>query len=154
MRHLDDVTEAIIGEAIRIHRDLGPGLLEAVYERILARALFRGGFSVARQRLTAFEYDGMRFENAMRRDLVVENQVLVELKSMDRLAAVHRKQVLTYLRLSGYRVGLLINFGAPTLREGLHRIVNALPAAASPRLRVNQSRMEAEATPNRQNGDP
>lgn len=104
------------GAAIRIHRDLGPGLLEAVYERILARALYRDGFSVARQRLTVFEYDGMSFENAIRLDLA-ENQVIVELKSMEHLAGVHRRQVLTYLQLSGYRIGLLINFGAPTLRR-------------------------------------
>ena len=91
----------------------------------------------------AFEYDGMRFENVLRLDLVVENCVVVELKSMERMAPVHKKQVLTYLRLSGHRLGLLINFGAPTLRTGLHRIVNDLPPAASPRLSVNTTPAES-----------
>ena len=124
---IDEVTDAIIGEAIRIHRDLGPGLLESVYEMILARALIRRGLVVERQRLTAFEYDGMHFENVLRLDLVVENTVVVELKSVDKLAPVHGKQLLKYLRLSGHAIGLLINFGAPTLRQGLRRIVNNLP---------------------------
>jgi iron complex transport system substrate-binding protein len=136
---VDDVTDAIIGAAIRIHRDLGPGLLETVYEMILARALARAGLVVERQRLTAFEYDGMHFENVLRLDLVVENLVAVELKSVEKLAPVHGKQLLTYLRLSGYSVGLLINFGAPTLKQGLRRVVNDLPQGASTRLRLSQA---------------
>lgn len=138
MAGVDDVTDAIIGAAIRIHRDPGPGLLEGVYEMILARALVRAGLVVERQRLTAFEYDGMRFENVLRLDLVVENLVVVELKSLEKLAPVHGKQLLTYLRLSGYAVGLLINFGAPTLRQGLRRVVNDLPKGISTRLRLSQ----------------
>lgn len=135
---LDDVTGTIIEEAIRIHRDIGGGLLESVYETILARALIRRGLRVARQVIITFEYDGILFDEGLRADMVVEERVIVELKSVERTAPVHTKQLLTYLRLSGHRVGLLLNFGAPTMKEGLHRIVNDLPFSASPRLRVNQ----------------
>jgi GxxExxY protein len=138
MRELDDITGGIVDASLRIHRDLGPGLLESVYETILARVLDKRGFHVQRHRAFRFEYEGIVFEEAFRPDLVVEHQVIVELKSVERLAPVHSKQLLTYLRLTNRSVGLLINFGAATLREGLHRIVNRLPASAAPRLRVNR----------------
>jgi GxxExxY protein len=138
MRELDDITGGIVDASLRIHRDLGPGLLESVYEAVLARALEQRGFQVARQQAIRFEYDGIVFEEGFRTDLLVDNRVIVELKSVERLAAVHSKQLLTYLKLMNIPVGLLINFGAATLREGLHRIVNGLPASASPRLRVNR----------------
>ncbi|HSC71562.1 MAG TPA: GxxExxY protein [Candidatus Methylomirabilis sp.] len=138
MRELDDITGGIVDASLRIHRDLGPGLLESVYETILARVLDKRGFHVQRHQAFRFEYEGMVFEEAFRPDLVVEHQVIVELKSVERLAPVHSKQLLTYLRLTNRSVGLLINFGAATLREGLHRIVNGLHPSASPRLRVNQ----------------
>jgi GxxExxY protein len=139
MKELNDITGAIVHTALKIHRDLGPGLLESVYEIVLARALAERGFQVDRQKVIRFEYDGMVFEEGFRTDLLVESRVIVELKSVEKLAPVHSKQVLTYLRLMNLPVGLLINFGASTLKEGLHRIVNSLPASASPRLRVNQS---------------
>ena len=139
MRDLDDITEAIIDAAIHIHRDLGPGLLESVYEAVLARALEKRGLHVARHTAVRFEYDGLAFDEGFRTDLLVEHQVIVELKSVERLAPVHGKQLLTYLRLMNKRVGLLINFGGNTLKEGLRRIVNDLHPSASPRLRVNQS---------------
>ena len=135
---LDDISGAIVDSSVRIHRDLGPGLLESVYEVVLASALARRGLRVERQKPIHFEYEGFVFVEAFRADIVVEDQVIVELKSGERLAPVHSKKLLTYLRLTDKRVGLLINFGAPTLKEGLHRIVNHLPASASPRLRVNQ----------------
>jgi GxxExxY protein len=138
MRELDDITGGIVDASLRIHRDLGPGLLESVYETILARVLDKRGFHVQRHQAFRFEYEGMVFEEAFRPDLVVEHQVIVELKSVERLAPVHSKQLLTYLRLTNRSVGLLINFGAATLREGLHRIVNGLHPSASPRLRVNR----------------
>ena len=134
---LDDITGAILDASLKIHRELGPGLLESVYEAVLARALERRGFKVERQKVIRFEYDGMVFEEGLRLDLLVEGVVVVELKSVENLAPVHSKQVLTYLRLMNLSVGLLINFGAATLKEGLHRIVNNLPSAASPGLRVN-----------------
>ena len=124
--------------ALRIHRELGPGLLESVYEAILARALENRGFRVDRQRAIRFAYDGLVFEEGFRADLVVEDRVIVEVKSVEQLARAHSKQLLTYLKLTNTRVGLLINFGAPTLREGLRRVVNGFEPSAVSRLRVNQ----------------
>jgi len=123
---------------LRLHRDLGPGLLESVYEAVLARALQKREFHVERQKAIQFEYDGMTFEGAFRVDLLVEHRVVVELKSVEREAPVHSKQLLTYLRLMHLPVGLVINFGCATLKEGLNRVVNDLDSSASPRLRVNQ----------------
>ena len=105
---LDDITDAIIDESIRAHRDLGPGLLESVYEAVLVRALQRRGLRVERRKAVQFEYDGMMVEEGSRADLLVEDQVIVELKSVEKLARVHGKQLLTYLRLARKPVGLLI----------------------------------------------
>jgi GxxExxY protein len=135
---LDDITGAIVDSAMKIHIDLGPGLLESVYEMVLAKALQRRGFQVERQKPIRFEYDGIWFEEGFRVDLLVEGRVIVELKSVEKLAPVHSKQLLTYLRLMNLPVGLLINFGEATLKQGLHRVVNKLDSSASPRLRVNQ----------------
>ena len=137
MHALDDITGAIIDSALKVHRELGPGLLESVYEAVLAREVERRGFRVKRQWPVRIEYDGLVFEEGFRADLVVEARVVVELKSVERLAPVHSKQLLTYLRLMHLEVGLLINFGNATLKEGLHRVVNGLSPSASPRLRVN-----------------
>ena len=139
MRELDDITGAIIDAAIQIHRDLGPGLLESVYEAVLCRALEKRGFSVERQVPIRFGYDGLVFEEGFRADLMVDGQVIVELKSIERTAPVHSKKLLTYLRLTEQPVGLLLNFGANTLVEGLRRVVNDLAPSASSCLRVNQS---------------
>lgn len=135
---VDEITGAIIDESIKIHRDLGPGLLESVYEIVLARALQRRGFDVERQRAINFEYDGLIFENAFKLDLLVEGLVVVELKSVENFAPVHFKQLLTYLRLMKLPVGLLLNFGAATLKEGLKRVVNDLDAYSPSQLRINQ----------------
>jgi len=135
---LDDITGAAIDAAIRIHRDLGPGLLESVYQQVLAAVLKRRGLLVQRQHSLTFTYDGMEFDNGFRIDLLVEGRVIIELKSVERTAHVHTKQLLTYLRLTNLRVGLLLNFGAGTMKEGIKRVVNDLPPSASPRLRVNQ----------------
>ncbi|HEY3639131.1 MAG TPA: GxxExxY protein [Rhizomicrobium sp.] len=134
---LDDITGEIVDSAYKLHKDLGPGLLESVYEVILARELERRGLRAARQESVSFDYDGLHFRDCLRVDLLVESRVVVEIKSVERLLPVHPRQLLTYLRLMHLRVGLLINFGAPTFREGLQRIVNELPPSASPRLRVN-----------------
>jgi GxxExxY protein len=138
-RDLDEVTGVIIDASIKLHQALGPGLLESVYEVILSRDLERRGLRVERQKLIRFEYDGLVFEDGLRLDILVDGIVVVELKSVESLAPVHKKQLLTYLRLMNLPVGLLLNFGAPTLKEGLHRVVNNLSPSASPRLRVNQS---------------
>ena len=136
---LDDITGGIVDAAYRLHTGLGPGLLESVYETVLARDLARRGFQVERQKIVAFDYDGMHFADSFRIDLLIDSAVVVEIKSVERLMPVHPKQVLTYLRLLNLPVGLLINFGAPTLKEGVHRVVNGLVPSASPRLRVNRS---------------
>jgi len=138
MRDLDEITGAIVNSAMKIHMDLGPGLLESVYEVLLARALEKQGLRVERQRDVSFVYDGVGFELGFRIDLLIEGLVVIELKSLEKLAPVHSKQLLTYLRLMNLPVGLLINFGGVTLKEGLHRIVNQLPPSASQALRVNR----------------
>jgi iron complex transport system substrate-binding protein len=135
---LDDTTGAIIDAAYKLHVEIGPGLLESVYEAILARDLARRGLRVARQVPISFTYEDMLFQDAFRIDLLVEDEVVVEIKSVEKFNPVHPKQLLTYLRLMHQPVGLLINFGAPTLKEGVQRVVNRLESSASPRLRVNQ----------------
>ncbi len=127
----DEITGSIIDDAMRLHRDLGPGLLESVYGAILGTMLIGKGLSVERQKRVTFEYAGLRFDEGLRIDLLVEGCVVVELKSVEKLKLVHSKQVLTYLKLLNLPVGLLINFGGATLKEGLRRIVNNFPSEAS-----------------------
>ena len=137
MREIDQISDDVLDLSLRIHRDLGPGLLESVYEMVLAGKLASLGHHVARQRSVDIEFEGMRFEAAFRIDLLVDERLLVEIKSVEQLTAVHGKQLLTYLRLTKQPVGLLINFGGATLKEGVRRIVNDHRPSASPRLRVN-----------------
>ncbi len=137
MRDVEAVSADVVDAALQLHRDLGPGLLESVYEAILAAKLAGRGYTVLRQQPVDIEYDGMRFEAAFRTDLVVDG-LLVEIKSVERLNAAHAKQLLTYLRLTKQPLGLLINFGGETLKEGLRRVVNDHKPSASSRLRVNQ----------------
>jgi len=137
---LDDITGAVVDASIRVHRGLGPGLMESVYELVLGRALERDGLRVDRQFPISFTFDGMHFDHAFRIDLLVEQCVAVELKCVDRLAPVHRQQLLSYLRLANLRVGLVLNFGAGMMKEGVKRVVNDLDPSASPRLRVNNRR--------------
>ncbi len=140
IREIDDITGEIVDAAYKLHTKLGPGLLESVYEIVLAKQLEQRGLVVVRQRPISFEFDGLQFNEAFRVDIFVENIVIVELKSVETLAPVHKKQLLTYLRLLNLPVGLLLNFGAPTMKEGLHRVVNNYQPSASPRLRVNQKK--------------
>lgn len=113
--------------AYAVHVTLGPGLLESVYEMALSHELRKRGFRVERQVPIPVEYDGQRVDEGFRADLVVENKVVVELKSVEELHPVHPKQLLTYLRLGGFRLGLLINFNVPKIKEGFHRVANGLP---------------------------
>jgi iron complex transport system substrate-binding protein len=124
VKEINDLTREIVDAAYGIHMRLGPGLLESVYEAVLARVLEARGLSVQRQAPVAFEYEGMHIEEGFRVDILVEKSVVVELKSVEKLAPVHKKQVLTYLRILDLPVGLLINFGAPTIKEGIQRIAN------------------------------
>ena len=137
MLEIDEITGLIIDAAMLIHRDLGPGLLESVYEIVLATYLERQGLQVETQKRVSFVFQGIEFKDGFRCDLLIEKRVVVELKSVERTAPVHPKQLLTYLRLMNLQVGLLINFGVATLREGLKRVVNNHVPSASPRLRVN-----------------
>jgi GxxExxY protein len=123
-REIDVLSGMVVDECIRIHRDLGPGLLESVYETVLAGALARRGLKVDRQVPVDIEYDGMRFAAAFRLDLLVEEQLILEIKSIESLKNLHAKQLLTYLRLTDSRVGLLLNFSGETMKEGIRRVVN------------------------------
>jgi GxxExxY protein len=123
----NEITGAIVDAAYRIHEGTGPGLLESVYERILIDILTSEGFSVERQVLIPIQFGGKIYDEAFRADIVVEKCVIVEIKSVDRLAPIHKKQVLTYLKLSGLKVGLLINFGGEYLKGNVERL--AAPGA-------------------------
>ena len=117
-----DLTEAIIGSAITVHRELGPGLLESVYEKCLAFELADRGLSVTTQEEIPVRYKNLTFDCSFRADLIVENKVLLELKSIDQLSPIHTSQVITYLKLTGLRTALLINFNVQILKTGLKRI--------------------------------
>jgi GxxExxY protein len=123
----NDIAREIVSAAYEVHKRLGPGLLESVYEVVLSHELQKRGLDVSRQVPVSFTYDGMTFDEGFRADLMVNDSVIVELKSVEQVLPVHKKQLLTYLRLADKRLGLLINFGAPLIRDGLIRIVNQLP---------------------------
>ena len=124
--HENAVAREIVDAAYQIHTKLGPGLLESVYETVLAFKLDKRGLHARRQVPVSIVYEGIRFEEGFRADLIVENQVIVELKSVEAVALVHKKQLLTYLRLADKRLGLLINFGAALIKDGITRVVNSL----------------------------
>jgi GxxExxY protein len=120
--------ETLAREAVdcgfRAHRDLGPGLFESVYEIVLAKSLERRGLRVQRQLPISFVFDEITFDDAFRSDLLIEGTLLIEVKSAEKTVPVHIRQVLTYLRLMKLQLGFLMNFGLPTFKEGVHRIVN------------------------------
>lgn len=122
----NEISRMVLSESLEIHRELGPGLLEAVYEAVLAKALTEFGLRVERQVPVPIAFRGIRFQEGFRADLIVEKKFLVELKSVEKLRPVHGKQTLTYLRLMGLRLGLLLNFGEAMLRDGVQRVVNKL----------------------------
>lgn len=124
MRDIDLISGDVVDCAIRIHRELGPGLLESVYGTVLAASLRRVGYEVDRQVPVDIHFDGMRFEGAFRADLLIDKRLVVEIKSVEKLNGAHAKQVLTYLRLLDQPVGLLLNFSGETMREGIRRLVN------------------------------
>jgi GxxExxY protein len=126
----NEVSGAVLDAALRIHRELGPGLLESVYETLLVHELARRGIPCERQRAVPIVYDGLEFPDPFRVDLLVAGCVIVELKSVEQLQPVHYRQMLTYLRLAGVRVGLLINFNVSLLKDGLHRLIDGPPETA------------------------
>ena len=135
----EEVSAVVVDAAFHLHKDLGPGLLESVYEVVLARVLERRGLRVERQKSVTFDFEGMHFNEGLRVDLLVEGCLVLELKSVENLAPVHPKQLLTYLRLLKLPLGLLINFGAATFKDGVKRIVNNHSDFATSRLRVNMN---------------
>lgn len=122
----NEIGTVIIDTSIKIHKELGPGLLESVYEVILAYELEKKGLIVQRQEPINIIYEGIQFDEAFRADLLVNDMVLVELKSIELINNAHRKQLQTYLKLSGKKLGYLLNFGAPLMKEGIVRAVNDL----------------------------
>ncbi|HEX9935665.1 MAG TPA: GxxExxY protein, partial [Longimicrobium sp.] len=128
----DQITGVIVDAAYKLHTKLGPGLMESVYEILLARMLEERGLKVERQKSIAIEFDGIKLSDAFRVDLLVEGCIVVELKALESLAPVHVRQTVTYLRLLDQPVGLLINFGAAKLKDGLRRISNARASCYDP----------------------
>jgi iron complex transport system substrate-binding protein len=124
MADVELLARAAIERGLFIHRELGPGLLESIYEAVMARGLEREGFQVERQKLVPMQFEGVTYPESFRLDLFVEGKLIIEIKSTERNVPVYSKQLLTYLRLTEQPVGLLMNFGYPTFREGLKRVVN------------------------------
>lgn len=123
--HVEWVASEVVDAGIWLHRRVGPGLLESVYQRLLEKELVRRGLRVEREKVVRFEIDGLEFTDGLRTDLIVDRLVVVELKSVEKLHPVHWKQVLTYVRVLGLPLGLLLNFGGATLKEGgIRRVIN------------------------------
>ena len=122
----DQISRIVLESALAIHRTLGPGLLESVYEETLVHELEKAGLRLSRQHPVPLIYDTKKLPIAFRADIIVENKVILELKAIETVLPVHKKQLLTYLRLSGLRLGILINFNVPLIKDGFHRIVNGL----------------------------
>jgi GxxExxY protein len=134
------IAKEIVDAAFRIHTTLGPGLLESVYDTVLAYELGRRGLRTVRQQAIPVVYENIRIDMGFRADLIVEDKVIVEVKSVELLAPVHKKQLLTYLRLADKRLGLLINFQVALIKDGITRIVNGLEDDAHAK---SQSRQDA-----------
>jgi len=124
MHEANEVAREVVDASVQVHRALGPGLLERVYQRALMHELQLRGLSVASEVALHASYRGLDLGCAYRCDLTVEGRLLVEVKALEKLTPAHRRQTLTYLRLSGLRLALLLNFGAPLMRDGIHRFAN------------------------------
>jgi GxxExxY protein len=128
----NEIAKHVLDAAFVVHSKIGPGVLESVYEVLVAHELTKKGLSVERQKAMPIVYDGIRFDEAFRSDLVVEGKVIAELKSVQALSPVHAKQILTQLRLTGLKLGLLINFGEAHLKNGIKRVINGQLEEKSP----------------------
>jgi iron complex transport system substrate-binding protein len=124
LKGINQVSAEIVDASFYIHQKLGPGLLESVYELVLFRELNKRGLKVVRQKPVPVEFDGVLIQEGFRADLVVEDLIIIELKAMEQVAPVHLRQLLTYLKLLNLRLGLLINFGAPLIKDGIRRVMN------------------------------
>lgn len=130
--HENEIATIVLDASFKIHTQLGPGLLESVYEVVLAHELRKAGLQVERQVSIPIIYDGLKFDEGFRADLLAGDKVIVELKSVESLNPVHAKQVLTQIRLSGKKLGLLINFGEVSLKNGIKRLVNGTIESSAP----------------------
>ena len=124
--HENQIGRIVVDAAIAVHRELGPGLLESVYEVVLAHELESRGLRAPRQIPIPISYKGITFDEGFKADIIVEERVILELKSVENLSPAHRKQIQTYLRLSGLKLGFLLNFGAALMKQGIVRAVNQL----------------------------
>ena len=122
----NEIASIVVDASLKVHRRFGPGLLESAYETVLARELRKRGLNVERQVLVPIVWDGETIDEGFRADLLVEDKLIIELKSVENLAKVHFRQLLTYLRLTDCKLGLLINFNEVLVKDGIHRVVNAL----------------------------
>jgi len=122
----NEIAKQIVDAAFKIHTTLGPGLFESVYEAVMAQELSKRGLQFVRQQPLPVVWENLHLEAGFRADLIVENKVIVEIKSVDAIAPVHRKQLLTYLRLANKRLGILINFDVDLIKDGIARVVNGL----------------------------
>jgi GxxExxY protein len=120
----NEIGKIVVDCAVRLHMELGPGLLESVYEVLLAQLLNEAGLRTERQVPISIEFHGIRFEEGFRADIVVEGKVILELKSIEHVSKAHKKQVLTYLKLTGYKLGYLLNFGEELMKDGITRVLN------------------------------
>jgi GxxExxY protein len=120
----NEIATIIVDASFKVHTTLGPGLLESVYESVLFYELEKRGLSVSKQQVIPISYDGKQFEEGFRADLIVEDKIIVELKSVEKVMPVHKKQLLTYLRLSDRKLGLLVNFGDNLIKNGISRVIN------------------------------
>jgi GxxExxY protein len=132
-KDLNEISQKIIGAAINVHKELGPGLLESAYESCLAFELLESGLAVERQKPLPVVYREVKLDCGYRIDLLVEDEVVVEVKAVDRLEAIHEAQLITYLKLSGRKLGLLINFNVKILRSGIRRLVNNIDDSRLPK---------------------
>ena len=126
MRSINDISELIVDAAFRVHVAVGPGLFESVYEALMEHELKKLGLRVERQVMVPLEYEGLRFDEAFRADMIVDERIIVELKSVVEVHPIYKKQLLTYLKLTGLSLGLLINFGADRIKDGVFRVANQL----------------------------
>jgi GxxExxY protein len=122
----NEISKQIVDAAYKIHTTLGPGLFESVYETVMAQELANRGLKVVRQQAIPVVWENVHLEAGFRADLIVDDKVIIEIKSVENLAPVHRKQLLTYLRLTGLKLGLLINFDTELIKDGIARVVNGL----------------------------
>lgn len=149
---VEELSAIAVDCGLQVHKDLGPGMLESAYEAVMAHLMMKRGLSVERQKVIPITYDGLVIEQGFRADLIVEGQLLIELKTVERISLVHARQVRTYLKFTGLHVGLLMNFSTEKFTDGLKRIVNNHFATENSRLSINHSpsRSFAPSRPSRE----